>query len=29
MVLMVLEILHKNEYIGAIKAADYSEAAAC
>ena len=29
MVLMVLEILHKNEYNGAIKAAVYSEAAAC
>jgi hypothetical protein len=28
MVLMLHEILHKNEYIGVIKATDYSEAAA-
>lgn len=29
MVLMLLEILHKNDYIADIKAADYSEAASC
>jgi len=29
MVLMLLEILHRSDYIADIKAAEYSEAAAC